>query len=187
MRALDEKRQLTAIESPPIAQGRDAPPSRDADARSEHGEAAPSLGAGTIANAIEDHIVQANLEAVEKGHIVTKDHSLRGSSNAAILVRPPDSPALRAKAPSMDPQSSQARGSTPSQDPRWIKHPSGILYCRAKSKGSYSFPFIPSCGVPTHNSSGEQLYKIKGTDDWLKRKDFEDRCQVKSWQAPRVQ
>jgi hypothetical protein len=190
MRALDEKGQLAAIEGPPIAQGRDAPPSREAGARSEHGEAAPSLGVGTNANAMKDHTVQANSEAVEEGHVVTKDHSPRGSSYAAAAARAPDSPALRAKAPSgtsIIPRSSQAGGSMPSQDLRWIKHPSGIFYCRANSKGSYSFPFIPSCGVSTHNSSGEELYKIKGTDDWLKRGDFEGRCQVKSRQGPRVE
>ena len=145
-RALDEKGQLTAIESPPIAQGRDTHLSRDADARPERGVAAPSLGTGTIANATKDHISRASLGAVEKGHRVTENHSLSGSSNAAVPARVPDSPALRAKAPnraSMIPRSSQAGSSTPSQDLRWIEHPSGILYCRAESKGSYSFPFIP--------------------------------------------
>lgn len=190
MRALGEKRQLTAIERLPIAQGRDAHLLRDADARPERRVAAPFLGTGTIANATKDHIPQASIEAVEKGPRVTKDYSLSGSSNAAVPARAPDSPALRTKVPSrasIIPRSSQAGRSAPSQDLRWIEHPSGVLYCRAESKGSYLFSFTPACGVPTHNSSGEQLYKIKGTDDWLKRKDFEDRCQVKSRQAPRVQ
>jgi hypothetical protein len=166
MRAFDEKGQLSAIESLPIAQGRDAHLSRDADARPERRVAAPSLGTGTIANATKYHIPQADIEAVEKGPRVTKDHSLSGSSNAAVPARAPDSPALRTKTPSrasIIPRFSQAGRSAPSQDLRWIEHPSGILYCRAESKGPYSFPFIPYLlTTPQANSSTKSKGQTTG-------------------------
>jgi hypothetical protein len=60
----------------------------------------------------------------------------------------------------------------------WIKHRSGIFYRRGRLNGSRSLPMLPIAA--THNYSGELLYQIQGTDQWIDEKDFIRHCDVKA-------